>query len=112
LDQVIHHSLLKGFEEIPNKKMTKLQFLLQPLPRWQGPLPTISPASSRRPFLNPTRQSTVMLPAVLPLRNDTTIGQSTARPPVPIRNLQRNIEPANQNQQDYKRKYEETLLRL
>jgi hypothetical protein len=53
-------------------------------------------------------------PAVLPLRNDTTICQSTATPPIPVRNLQCDIDlvPANQNQQDYKRKYEETLLRL
>jgi hypothetical protein len=113
----IHHTLLKRFEEVKeDSKQEDDQFAVvaSTPPKVARPLPTLTPASSRFPFLDPTCQSTVTPPAVLPLRNNTTICQSTATPPVPIHNLQRDIDlvPANQNQQDCKRKYEETLLRL
>jgi hypothetical protein len=108
----IHHTLLKRFEEVKEdseQEDDQVAVVASTPPEVARPLPTITPASSRRPFLDPTRQSTVTPPAVLPLRNDNTICQTTATPPVPIRNLQRDIDsvPANQNQQDYKRKYEE-----
>jgi hypothetical protein len=117
----IHHTLLQRLEEVEDED----EVVASTPAAAARPLPTITPALLGYPLLDPSHRSTETPPApVRNLQRDINSGianrnhpnrQSTVTPLVPLRNLQHDIGSgllvANQNQA-YKTKYEETVVRL